>query len=64
VAVLSLIFPVLWLAFTLVRGAVIHWYPYPFIDVTRLGYPKAALNCVWVAALFLGLAVPGPPGAN
>jgi hypothetical protein len=53
---LSLIFPVLWLAFTLVRGAIAHWYPYPFIDVTKLGYGDALVNCVWVALLFLGLS--------
>ena len=34
VARMSLTFPVLWLAFTLVRGAVVHWYPYHFIDVS------------------------------
>jgi hypothetical protein len=56
VAWLSLIFPVAWLAFTLIRGAIAHWYPYPFIDVTRLGYGGAAVNCVWVALLMLGLA--------
>jgi hypothetical protein len=26
----SLLFPVLWLAYTLVRGAIWKWYPYPF----------------------------------
>lgn len=56
VAWLSLIFPVCWLSFTLIRGAIIHWYPYPFIDVTQLGYGRAAVNCVWVALLMLGLA--------
>jgi hypothetical protein len=56
VAWLSLIFPVFWLAFTLVRGAIAHWYPYPFIDVTTLGYGRVALNCVWVAVLMLGVA--------
>jgi len=56
IAWLSLIFPVCWLAFTLVRGAIAHWYPYPFIDVTSLGYAGAAVNCVWVAVLMLGLA--------
>lgn len=53
---LSLIFPVCWLAFTLIRGAIAHWYPYPFIDVTHVGYARAAVNCVWVATLMLGLA--------
>jgi hypothetical protein len=53
---LSLAFPVLWLAFTLIRGSVIHWYPYPFIDVSKIGYGKVVLNCVWVSLLLLGLA--------
>ena len=53
---LSLIFPICWLAFTLIRGAIAHWYPYPFIDVTQLGYFRAAVNCVWVALLLLGLS--------
>jgi len=52
----SLLFPITWLAFTLIRGAVIQWYPYHFIDVTTLGYAKAALNCFWVSLLFLALA--------
>lgn len=56
IAWLSLIFPVCWLAFTLIRGALVRWYPYPFIDVTQLGYGRAAANCVWVALLALGLA--------
>lgn len=56
IAWLSALFPVCWLAFTLIRGAVIGWYPYPFLDVTRLGYAKAVLNCAWVALLLLGLA--------
>jgi hypothetical protein len=30
----SLLFPVLWLAYTLIRGAIWAWYPYPFVDVT------------------------------
>lgn len=53
---LSLLFPIAWLAFTLIRGPFAHWYPYPFINVTKLGYAGAALNCTWVALLLLGLA--------
>jgi len=52
----SLAFPFLWLLFTLARGAVVKWYPYPFIDVTKLGYGGALLNCVWVSLLLLGIA--------
>lgn len=56
IARLSLVFPVCWLVFTLSRGAVVNWYPYPFIDVTSLGYGRAILNCFWVALLFFALA--------
>jgi hypothetical protein len=52
----SLAFPVAWCAFTLIRGALIGWYPYPFIDVERLGYARVAVNCVWIAVLYLGVA--------
>jgi hypothetical protein len=52
----SLLFPAFWLLFTLIRGAVIDWYPYPFIDVTKLGYGGTVLNCFWVALLLLALA--------
>jgi hypothetical protein len=27
-------------AWTLIHGAYGAWYPYPFVDVTKLGYPK------------------------
>jgi hypothetical protein len=53
---LSLLFPIAWLTFTLIRGAFVHWYPYPFIDVVKLGYGGTAVNCLWVALLLLGLA--------
>ena len=56
VAWLSLLFPVCWMAFTLIRGAVIHWYPYPFINVSVIGYANAILNAFWVALLLLGVA--------
>jgi hypothetical protein len=56
IAVWSLVFPVAWLGFTLIRGSFVHWYPYPFIDVTTLGYGGTLLNCLWVSLLLLGLA--------
>ncbi|NIH86759.1 Pr6Pr family membrane protein [Amycolatopsis granulosa] len=52
----SVVYPIAWLAFTLVRGAIDGFYPYPFIDVTALGYPRVAVNCLVIAALFLALA--------
>ena len=59
IACLSALYPFCWLIFTLARGAVISWYPYPFIDVTQLGYGKTILNCFWVSLLLFGLAAGG-----
>ncbi len=56
IAVLTLIFPILWLTVTLVRGEIVDWYPYPFVDVGDLGYARVLLNCALVAVLFIGLA--------
>lgn len=50
---LALSWPVLWLAYTLIMGALTGWYPYPFIDVGQLGYPRTLLNAGGVTALFV-----------
>ncbi len=52
-----LVVPVLWLVYTLVRGAFVDWYPYPFIDAGELGYSLIAVNSVVISGLMLGLAV-------
>jgi hypothetical protein len=52
----SVVYPVLWLVFTLVRGPLAgDFYPYPFVDVAEHGLGKVLLNCLLVAGLFLGL---------
>ncbi len=48
--------PVIWLVYTLVRGAVTGFYPYPFLNADAHGYPAVLVACAGVAALFLGLA--------
>lgn len=53
---LSLIFPIAWLAYTLVRGARVDWYPYPFIDVIQHGYATVIVNCVVLAVGFIVLS--------
>ncbi|WP_329003934.1 Pr6Pr family membrane protein [Kribbella sp. NBC_00709] len=52
----SIVFPLLWLVFTLIRGAFVGFYPYPFVDVDQHGYGRVLLNCLLVAVLFLALA--------
>jgi hypothetical protein len=48
-----LIFPVVYLVYTLIRGAFFSFYPYPFIDVILLGYDKVLLNSFFMLLAFL-----------
>ncbi|GMA26605.1 hypothetical protein GCM10025864_43640 [Luteimicrobium album] len=48
--------PLAWVAYTFVRGAVVGWYPYPFLDVTLHGYTGALTATLVVALLLLALA--------
>lgn len=52
----SVVYPIAWLVYTFVRGAATGWYPYPFLDVTVLGYGPALTNATLVAVVFLVLA--------
>lgn len=54
---LTVVFPLLWLAVTLVRGPLVGgFWPYPFVDVDELGWGQVLLSCGAVAVLFVGLA--------
>ena len=49
------VYPLLYLAYTLIRGPIVDWYPYPFLDPRRDGgYPRVALMCV---AILIGFVV-------
>lgn len=52
----SLVWPVAWLALTLVIGAMTQWYPYPFLDVGVRGLGPVLLTCAAVTIAFLALA--------
>jgi hypothetical protein len=59
---LSVVVPILWLAYALVRGALVDdrfghdYYAYPFMNVQRHGYPTVLVNVSLVAILFLALS--------
>jgi hypothetical protein len=53
----SLVYPALYVLYTLAHGAASHWYPYPFVDVDALGYPMVLRNGVGVCVLLLGVSV-------
>jgi hypothetical protein len=41
-SLLWLAYPLAWVAYTLVRGPIASWYPYPFIDPANGGYATVA----------------------
>lgn len=45
--------PLTYLVYALLRGHWLQSYPYPFIDVTALGYPQSLLNALGLLAAFL-----------
>jgi len=51
-----LVIPVFWLVYTLIRGAFVDWYPYPFIDVNVHGYAAVLATSLGVTVLMLVLA--------
>ena len=57
VAAAWLAYPAAWFAITLVRGASVDWYPYPFVDVGRHGYARVLLNAVVLLACFTAAAL-------
>lgn len=51
------LYPVLYFAYTLLRGHLLGVYPYPFIDVEKLGYAQAFINACGVLAGFVLVAL-------
>lgn len=51
-----LLYPLAYLTYTLLRGSLAQWYPYPFVNVNTLGYSKVLINCFFVALAFIVVA--------
>jgi hypothetical protein len=51
VVLLGLIWPVVWLLYTLVVGRITGWYPYFFLDLGQTGSAGVALYCVSILIL-------------
>jgi hypothetical protein len=59
-ALLWLVYPLVWLAYTLLRGAAVGWYPYPFLDPAHGGgYGSVAVTSlvILIAGAVVSLAV-------
>lgn len=51
------IFPVVWAAYTLIRGPIVGWYPYPFLDPANSanGYASVAFYVILIASVMVGV---------
>jgi hypothetical protein len=54
-----LIYPIIYMTYAIVFGAVTEFYPYPFVDVNKLGYNEALTNvgAVLLVIFLLSLAL-------
>lgn len=51
-----LIYPIGFFCYSLVRGAVIGWYPYPFINVAQIGYGQTFINALGILAGLMAIS--------
>ncbi|MFE9576198.1 Pr6Pr family membrane protein [Nocardia sp. NPDC006044] len=54
---LWLIYPLIYGIYSLVRGPIVGWYPYPFLDPRQQGYVSLAIGLIVLTAVFTLLAV-------
>lgn len=56
-AVVWLGYPLVYAAYSLIHGAVTGFYPYPFLNVSNLGYDEVLINMAVLVLVFLGLGL-------
>jgi hypothetical protein len=52
-----LLFPLLYCFYILIRGAISNYYPYSFIDGTKLTYGQITINCFFLLLAFLSVGL-------
>ncbi len=50
-----LAFPLLYCAYSLIRGPIVSWYPYGFLDPRTFGYPAVLVFCFGIALGFTAI---------
>lgn len=62
-----LIYPVVYVVYSLIRGAFTEWYPYPFLNPIATGWPNIVGMCLIIGIATIGLSwlitlrTPKPP---
>ncbi|MBA2467804.1 MAG: Pr6Pr family membrane protein [Chloroflexia bacterium] len=55
-ALVWMLFPLAYGVYSLIRGPIVEWYPYPFLNPDSAGgYPGVAAYSVGIAVLFVGI---------
>ncbi|MHA7304477.1 Pr6Pr family membrane protein [Arthrobacter sp. TMN-49] len=54
---IAVLFPLAYLAYSLLRGAITGWYAYPFLNPSNGGYGAVAITCVLIAVAFVTASV-------
>lgn len=62
-AAIWLAYPLAYLCYSLIRGAIVSWYPYPFMDPDTHGYLGVAITAVVIAVVlaFVAWLIAGVP---
>lgn len=53
----AVVFPLVYLAYSLIRGAAINWYAYPFLNPADGGYSGVLLTCLMIAVGFVAMTL-------
>ena len=56
-ALIWVAYPLAWIAYTMIRGAIVGWYPYPFLDPTRGGYGPVIVTVGVIVAAGIALCL-------
>lgn len=51
-----LIFPAVWLGYTMIRGPLVDWYPYPFLDANEKSVGSIVITCFGIMIVFVVIA--------
>jgi hypothetical protein len=54
-ALIWLVYPIVYVAYSLVRGSLVGWYPYPFLNPATKGYTGILLTSIGILGLTLAL---------
>jgi hypothetical protein len=52
----AIAYPIAWIAYTLIRGALVDYYPYPFLNPANGGWGSVVIYIVALTAFLVGIA--------